>query len=287
MKRLPRPNFSPGDIYASCVSGVSGADLAIRFNVATADILALAQLYENRASSNELYLFPSSPWGHGAALTLGELTKDELTSLYTNQMAKSGQPARSYYDRIKSLAPLGKCPYCGFGQVSTLDHFLSKSRYPSFSVLPINLIPACTDCNKGKGAEVLDAQNQIPHPYFEGVSIETDTWLYASVQETMPATAMFLVNPPNSWSVELARRVINYAHDLKLTSRFAIEAASELASLSDFLSQLVTNQRIGEYLGMIAQVERDNRRNSWKAALYQALSESAWYREGGYRRPTV
>ncbi len=154
-------------------------------------------------------------------------------------------------------------------------------------MLPINLIPACTDCNKGKGADVLDAQNQIPHPYFEGLSIETDTWLYAQVQETTPATAMFLVSPPNNWSAELVGRVTAYVHNLKLTTRFSIEAASELASLSDFLSQLVTSQRIGEHLGMIAQTERANRRNSWKAALYEALSGSAWYREGGYRRPAA
>jgi hypothetical protein len=274
-------------VYATCVSGISAAALAARFNFATADILALADLYEDRATQNELHLFPSSPWGDGAALVVGELKKEELTDLYTSHMAKRDQPARSYYDRILSLAPLGKCPFCGFGQVSTLDHFLSKARYPSFSVLPINLIPACTDCNKGKGAGVLDTQNQIPHPYFEGASIETDTWLYASVQETTPATAMFSVIPPNHWPAELVRRVVNYVRDLKLTTRFAIEAASELASLSDFLSQLETSQRIGEHLGLVAQTERFIRRNSWKAALYEALSESVWYCEGGYQRPAA
>jgi hypothetical protein len=274
-------------VYTSCVSGVPATDLATRFNAATADILDLAHSYEIRAAANELYLFPSSPWGGGTELTLGELTKDELTSLYTDHMVKRNQPARSYYDRIKSLAPLGKCPYCGFGQVSTLDHFLSKARYPSFSVLPVNLIPTCADCNKEKVAGVLDAENQMPHPYFEVLSIETDTWLYAIVKETTPATAMFLVRPPNHWSVELARRVITYVRDLKLTSRFAIEADSELSALSDFLGQLETSQRIGNYLELMTQTERSHRRNSWKAALYEALSESAWYCEGGYRRPVA
>lgn len=287
MKRLPRPDFSPKVVYTSCVSGVTATDLATRFNAATADIVDLANSYEIRAASNELYLFPSSPWGGGTDLTLGELTKDELTSLYTDHMVKRDQPVRSYYDRIKSLAPLGKCPYCGFGQVSTLDHFLSKARYPSFSVLPINLIPTCADCNKGKVAGVLDAENQIPHPYFEGLSIETDTWLYASVKETTPATAMFLVRPPDHWPVELARRVITYVRDLKLASRFAIEADSELSALSDFLGQLETSQRIGSYLELMTHTERSHRRNSWQAALYEALSESAWYREGGYRRPVA
>ena len=287
MRRLSKPDIDPGEVYASCVSGVTAADLATRFNAATGEVLALANLYDGRANTSELLLFPSSPWGNGAALVLGELTKDELTALYTNHMAKRDQPGRPYYDQIMLLAPLGKCPFCGFGQVSTLDHFLSKARYPSFSVLPINLIPACTDCNKGKGAGVLDGQNQIPHPYFEGSRIETDVWLYASVHETSPATAAFSAIPPDNWPADLARRVVNYVRDLNLTTRFAIEAASELASLSDILSRFETSQLIGEYLSLIAQTERLHRKNSWKAALYEALSGSAWYREGGYRRPAA
>lgn len=286
MRRLPKPDFDPGVVYASCVSGVTETSLAARFNAATADVLALTNLYDERAAVNELHLFPSSPRGNGAALTLGELTKDELTALYTDHMSRRDQPARVYYDRIKSQAPLGKCPFCGFGQVSTLDHFLAKALYPSFSVLPINLIPACADCNKGKGAGVLNAQNQIPHPYFEGSRIETDTWLYASVHETSPATAAFSAIPPGNWTADLARRVVNYVREFNLTTRFAIEAASELASLSDILSVFETSQRIGEHLSLIAQAERSHRTNTWKAALYEALSSSAWYREGGYRRPS-
>lgn len=285
MRRLSKPELDPGEVYASCVSGVPAADLAARFNAAAADVLALANLYEGRASTNELHLFPPSPWGDGAALALGELTKDELTALYTNHMAKRDQPGRPCYDLIMSTAPLGKCPFCGFGQVSTLDHFLSKARYPSFSVLPINLIPACTDCNKGKGAGVLDAQNQIPHPYFEGSRIETDAWLYASVRETSPATAAFSATPPDNWPTDLSRRVVNYFRDLNLATRFSIEAASELASLSDILGQLETRQRMGDYLSLMASTERFHRKNTWKAALYEALAGSAWYREGGYRRP--
>lgn len=287
MRRLQKPDFDLVEVYKSCVSGVLATELAARFNAATANFLALANQYESRAIVNELHLFPASPWGNGTALALGELTKDELTALYTNHMAKRGQPGRSYYDRIMSLAPLGKCPFCEFGHVSTLDHFLSKARYPSFSVLPINLIPACTDCNKGKGAGVLDANNQIPHPYFEQPLMETDAWLYAKVNETSPATATFLVNTPAHWPADLAGRVVNYARDLKLATRFAIEAASELTSLSDILGRLETSQQIGEYLNLLAQVERSCRKNSWKAALYEALSTSAWYREGGYRRPVA
>lgn len=287
MKRLSKPDIDPRDIYTSCVRGVSDTDLAARFNSAEAAVLELAKLYEGRASTNELYLFHPSPWGDGAALVIRDLTKENLTALYANCMVKRDQPGRRYYDSIMSTAPLGKCPFCGFGQVSTLDHFLSKARYPSFSVLPINLIPACTDCNKGKGSSLLDAQNQIPHPYFEEERIETDAWLHASVRETSPATATFFASPPDNWPADLSRRVVNYFRDLNLATRFAIEAASELASLSDILGALKTSQQIGEHLNLIASTERGYRKNTWKAALYEALSGSVWYREGGYQRPVA
>lgn len=286
MRRLPKPNIGPEVVYASCVNEVTAGDLAARFNAATAEILKQANLYEERATSNELHLFPSSPRGNGAALVLGELTKDELNALYTDHMVKRYRPARSYYDQIKSQAPQGMCPFCGFGHVMTLDHFLAKAHYPSFSVLPANLVPACTDCNKGKGAGILDAQNQIPHPYFEDPQIETDTWLYALVHETSPTTATFSVVPPAYWPADLVRRTTNYFRDLDLAKRFAVQAASELTSLSDMLGPLKTSQLIGKYLSLVALSEREHRRNYWKAALYEALSASAWYREGGYRPST-
>lgn len=284
MKRLPKPDLDPMEVYVSCVSGVSTASLAARFTAAANYVPAHALQYAERAAANELHLFPSSVRGNDAQLVFTDLTKGELTDLYTNQMVKRKQPGRPYYDRLMVLAPLGKCPFCGFGHVSTLDHFLPKARYPLFSVLPTNLVPACTDCNRGKGAEVLDGQNQIPHPYFEDERIEADTWLYAAVNETSPATATFFVVIPEHWPADLARRVINYVSDLKLASRFAIEAASEMTSLSDFLGQLDASQQTAKYLEFFAQAERLHRKNSWKAALYEALSMSVWYREGGYRR---
>lgn len=287
MKRLPTPEIEPEVVYTSCVSGVTVAGLAGRFHAATKSIVALAKQYAQRAAINQLHLFPSSPWGNGTQVVIADLTKEELTGLYSEHMVKRNQPARSYYDRITLLAPLGKCPFCGFGHVSTLDHFLSKARYPSFSVLPSNLVPACSDCNKGKGADVFDEENQIPHPYFESPRIETDTWLFASVNETAPATATFSVVTPTDWPADLTRRVSNYVRDLRLTTRFAVEAGSELASLSDFLGQLETGQLVERHLRQVAQAERLHRRNSWKAALYEALSESPWYCSGGYRRPTT
>lgn len=285
MRKLPKPNLDAGSVYASCVQGVTNATAAKRFQAAAQDMEHLAGLYDSRAAAKELHLFAASEWGRPGQIAVGALTKGDLTSLYTDYMVMRNAPARPFYDRLLLVAPLGKCPYCGFGQVSTLDHFLSKARYPGFAVLPTNLVPCCGDCNQGKGASVLTANNQIPHPYYEDQAIETDTWLFASIEETTPARAQYSVMIPNGWPAALALRVQNYFRDLELAARFAVEAASEIVSLSDLLAPLANAELIRQKLQQDAGIERARRANTWKAALYEALASSAWYCEGGWRVP--
>lgn len=287
MKLLTKPDIEPSEVYTSCISNIADQGLSDRLAGASAQMQVLAQQYEQRAAHAELFQFPASEWGKVDQLVFAGLTKAELTDLYTAQMSKRDRPGRHYYDRLMLLAPLGKCPFCRFGQVSTLDHFLSKARYPSFSVLPVNLIPSCADCNKGKGSDVIYESSQFSHPYFESSHIEVDKWLYAIVCETSPATASFSVAPPGHWPAGLSQRVSNYFHGLDLARRFSVEAASEMAALPTLLCELKTEARIGEYLEMVAADERSHRTNTWKAALYEALSVSAWYRAGGYRGLTT
>ena len=273
------------EVYGTCVGEIPNADLAMRFVNAVDDVLALAQEYQARTVASELHCYPANEWGKGDQMVIGELTKTQFNDLYSSYMVPATRPARVYYDRLLNSAPLGKCPLCGFGQVSTLDHFMSKAYYPYFAVLPINLVPVCADCNKKKASSELKEHSQSSHPYFETPEIETGTWLYAKVVESSPATVVFSVAPPQHWPEKLCRRIRNHFHDLKLASRFAIEAASEMATLSDYLGQLGTGERVGEHLRMTAHIERLHRRNNWKDALYEALSQSAWYQCGGYQRP--
>ena len=92
--------------------------------------------------------------------------------------------ARKYYDKLLSLAPLNRCPYCGIGQVSTLDHYLPKTKFLIFSVLPYNLVASCKDCNTGKLDSYATTQNkQTLHPYYDDFTSEQ--WLYARVLQPL------------------------------------------------------------------------------------------------------
>jgi hypothetical protein len=284
MKRLNKLGIDSADAYDACINGIDDPALAERFKAARAEVIATFKEYDLLASRHELFSLKSSNWGQDTQQVLGGMTKKEFVDLYSTHMVDK-MPGRTYYDRLMMLAPLGKCPFCGFGQVSTLDHFLSKSRYPAVSVLCSNLIPSCTDCNKGKGAPVVTRDTQILHPYFEEGIIETEPWLFAEVIESAPATIRYFVQSPDSWPKQLTQRVTNSFHDLNLAQRFGVEAATELSELGELLDELGTKEIRQAHLSTVARVERKNRKNSWKAALYEALAKSAWFVGDGYRKP--
>ena len=113
--------------------------------------------------------------------------------------------------------------------------------------------------------------------------LQTDYWLFAEVRESTPAIVKYFVDPPSSWSCDLVQRIKNYFVSFDLARRFAIEAAAEIASLTELLDSLMTQDLRHAHLSFIAQTERQNRRNSWKAALYEALANSDWFQHDGYR----
>lgn len=283
MKRLTKPQFDSAKVYDTCVNGIDDSNLAQKFIGARSDVVIKFQEYELRANTHQLFLSEASLWGDEGQIVLAGITKKEFIDLYTKQMVNKEKTGRGYYNQLTMLAPLGKCPYCWFGQISALDHFLSKARYPLFSVLCENLVPACSDCNKLKTTSLITNNNQIPHPYFEGIAIETDSWLFAEVNKSTPAIVNYFVMPPDSWPNDLAQRVKNYFISFDLARRFAIEATTEMAGLTELLDSLVTKDLRNAHLSHVAQIERQNRRNSWKAALYEALANSDWFQHDGYR----
>lgn len=280
MRRLLPPTFDEAEVYSACASDVPGAQFVESYTAAKEAMMVRARQYRLQATNHSLYTLPACDWGKDDQIIVENLTKGDLKKLYDKGML-GGVSGRTYYDKLLASAPLGKCPYCRFGHAETIDHFLSKSRYPSYAVLPINLIPACMRCNKGKAGGVLSAEGDISHPYFEVEQIEQDDWLVAEVLETNPVTAKFSTAPPDHWPEDLCRRVTNYFSEFNLDVRYAVEAASELVSVSAYLRALPTPQLRREHLQRVAVEERGLFRNGWKTALYSALAVSDWYSDLG------
>lgn len=75
---------------------------------------------------------------------------DEMINLYEEDFRSSpnsGKIGRDIYDYIKSLALDGLGPYCTTSKAGTVDHYLPKTKFPTYSITPANLVPCCGDCN--------------------------------------------------------------------------------------------------------------------------------------------
>ena len=136
MRHLDRMKFSVKDIVTDCASGFRDESLKEKYISSAEYIEQKSKEYVAVANNND---WPDiSP--HKTVNTI--ITKDEMVKLYDRKFVICSDVRAKYYDKILANAKSGKCPICDIGQASTLDHYLAKTLYPTYSVTPDNLIPA-------------------------------------------------------------------------------------------------------------------------------------------------
>lgn len=285
MRNIPPPEIKTSAIFEDCIASIQNAAKRQAFERAKHIFTTTEQDYLTAAKDHTLYKIEPSNEENEDYL-FENLTKKEIRDLYSTQMVPATKLARKHYDRLIISPPQRKCPFCGFGRATTLDHFLNKSDYPWLSIVPINLVPACKECNHGKSARRAESANdQTLHPYFENTTLSTEQWLFASVQQTTPLTISYRAAPPMTWDQALRSRVEQHFVSFDLEARFAVEAAPELAALRYTLRRLhalAGREGVIQHLAVVAEGEGELFKNSWKTALYQALAASDWYVDGGY-----
>jgi hypothetical protein len=274
---LTRPTRLVGSVLTTCVSNIADAAAKAAYENTASILLAAEDQFRTAAQNNTLYQFP-------ATTMVGNQTVKQMGWLYTKKMADPEAPGRAIYDEIRMAAPNGRCPLCGRGVVYTLDHYLPKAHYPDLALTPINLVPACQDCNRSKASvSPTMAAEETLHPYFDNV--EEDIWLRARVIEVAPAAVFFSVVPPALWSQTLAMRVRNHFRIYRLRPLYASLAAEEVSNIRTLLDgprARSGSQGIREYLTSVAASHRATRRNTWQAAAYTAMASSDWFCEGGF-----
>jgi hypothetical protein len=285
MRAIVAPVYDTQTVYQTCTNSISDDVLRARLNMVTHRIVLAAQDYDQRAALNNLYSIPPNI-SRNDDIVVGAVTKKELKAVYSDHMVVRTKPARTIYDQLLATAPLGRCPFCGFGQASTLDHYLPKSKYPLVSVLPLNLVPACKDCNKDKGISIATtAETQCLHPYYDQQHFVNEQWLFALVGATTPANIQFYVNPPIHWDDVSKKRVQAHFNDFKLAGRYSKEASSQLSCLRDTLityRELLGVDGVKQHLGIEARSSFGQHKNSWQTAMFQALAGCDWYCDGGF-----
>ena len=274
MIKLKKPDDNVKDVFNDCISNFR-EDFKEKLEKCVNDIVLYTNEYEEKMSNKEVHQF-------NVHQQLTGLSKLEMIKVYEQKMAKCGQPGRKYYDKFMSIPQYGICPYCGQGIVSTLDHYLPKTKFISLVVTPSNLIPSCKDCNKAKTDDVFTSyEDTILNPYFDDLGEEI--WLEAKVikDDKNDFVLTYNVIKPDNWSKELFERVKNHFKVFGLNRLYSSHAAQRLIGVKRKIINLYNTSGLDSVLKDIREnVEACSyNHNSWEYALYSALLNNAWVRE--------
>ncbi|MFX4235392.1 HNH endonuclease [Aliarcobacter butzleri] len=242
MLRLGNPIYSYAQAMESCRQGITGnANLLQKLNHSIALLQISATDYVASASTGNLYTRQAIPNRRNYdPVVIGTLQKSDLLKLYDTYFVSLNKPGRIIYDALMSAAN-EKCPFCGgIGRPRNLDHYLPKAHYPQFSVLPVNLVPSCRDCNMdGKGEDFATTEEaQVLQPYLDNDRYFNEQWVFARYIAGLgaePGVIEYFVQPPEHWEDAQKRRVEKHFNDFDLELRFSKEAGPRLVT---YLAQI-------------------------------------------------
>lgn len=281
---MMRLNDSPHNFNQSldeCISGITGNNVLRQKVVASkANLLHEEKIYIDASNMGGLHTI--APIVCGGAIdpaVINTLTKSDLIKLYDQYFVPEGKPARKIYDSLLNAAR-EKCPFCGgIGTPRNLDHFLPKTHFPQFSVLPHNLIPSCRDCNMdGKGhAYAGSAEDQIIHPYADNDRFFIDQWIFANYyvgEQNQPGEFEYIVVPPETWDSVDKKRAKKHFTDFGLATRYATKAAESLGTVLQQIQALknadLDNATVIDTL-LQPGIDKAPFINHWQRGMYQAL----------------
>ena len=274
MNRVEPPNEMVKDIFNKCISKVSDQHLKCQLEACTAEIVQDEKVYQDKATKHTLTEFPKKK------LINGYVPIDEMKKIYTYRMVNLNQPGRIYYNKLLNSVQI--CPFCGVRDVATLDHYLPKSQYASTVVTPVNLIPACRDCNSNK--DTFDAkvkEEELWHPYYDNYG--KIRWLYAMINKSLPPVVEYFVEIPlEEMEIVTGKRIQKSFEVFELGKLYSTHAAKELNDIELYMRTLKKKagvSNVKEHLQMMYESFNEVDSNSWKTALYEALLSCDWYIE--------
>ena len=194
-----------------------------------------------------------------------------------------GKRQYDLYDSRKGSGPLAKmrrkkgllsCPICGSPVTGQLDHYLPRKHYPEFSIMRLNLVPACAHCNSGVK---LDTVHGVPpqrfiHPYFDDWA-GNDLWTLDIVRPLEAAT--FRPRAIDGLNGDRAE-IVAFHLDNVLGEQFHRSMANDW---STYPSQISIRSPLTAINDVVVEVSRDlevaiksKGNNSWQAAFFRGLS---------------
>lgn len=278
MRSLPKPDMTGVMALELCASSIRDVDLKARLLHAKVAVAAAELQYLEHGEAATLYSIAQ------ANNVGGQLSGKQMERVYNGTFVRS-RKTREVYSQLKKACANDICPLCGQGTVHQLDHYLPITNFPVFGLTSINLIPACSDCNKYKLVHVPStAEEQTIHPYFDNV--ETEQWLVGEVVEAAPPSVAFAVRAPDSWTEVQVERIRTHFRIFKLGALYATHAAVEINNMRYALKKMAATpdsaNRISAHLLDRAESCAQVHVNSWQRATFEALANSQWFCAGGF-----
>jgi hypothetical protein len=278
----PAPTFS--ESIDACVQGILGNPrLRDRALASKVHLLPAEEVYAAAGSNGDLSLIPVAEEDEPNRIALaGTLRKSDLITLYDTYFVPRGKPGRAVYSQLLNAAR-EECPFCGgIGTPQTLDHFLPKAKHPVFSVLPINLVPSCRDCNLGEKGQRLaaSAEEVFLQPYVDKDVFFDDQWIFATYLEDAPhepGRFAYFVQAPDGWDPIDASRAGNHFATFGLAHKYGLRAAQALTTVMAQVQMLIghglTLQDVNKTV-LQPGIESAPFANHWQKGMYQALSRT-------------
>lgn len=213
-----------------------------------------------------------------------DIRRLEFIKLYEQYfVSKDKSDARAIYDQILASAKQ-KCPYCcGIGNPRNLDHYLPKAHFPKYSILPVNLVPSCRDCNMDAKADNIIAsyENQLLHPYLDKPHFFNEQWIHVEFKSSVldENTSFFYVaKAPDNWDDIDKERVKNHFKSCDLGVRFSKDAVDSFIHINAQIHGLRTvgldDNKIVKTL--LAPILNNSQRsiNHWEKVLVKGIIDT-------------
>lgn len=162
------------------------------------------------------------------------------------------------------------CSYCLSSKAEQVDHYLTKSHYPSYSVVYNNLIPSCYSCNHKKRDDLPKDEVWFIQPNFEKIPES----FFLDVCFDLNYRIVFKVpHIHKNDNNHLLMKKIEYTFNhLPIFEEYSRLANQELLSfIREFLSPYNRNANLSEFLKLKFTISCQEPNMLWKRSLYNFL----------------
>jgi hypothetical protein len=275
MKQITRPTKTVVDILDILKSETNHRSAILDIESVVPILRDRETSYMTKVDDNTLFEIPREQ------IISARVDKSKMIRFYEYRLLEKPK-GRAFYDEIILSALYDICPYCTIRTVKTVDHFLPKSEYPSYSITPINLVPCCRDCNTDKTIGYpTSSDNQTFHPYFD--IVDDVCWIKAELMHTEPLSFQYNVIKPADWNDNKFSRASSHFNAYSINQLFSNEANRELRAMQRLFKNLRSRG-----IGLLKEHLEDTYEScldgsgvlDWKTLMYQELSSSRWFLDG-------